>query len=483
MSSDSTELVSLNKNDSSGNCENGFHYLSLDEHANQDSNSISQGERDRNDDTLTDFQGFMLLIPSYIGFGFLGLPYMVKLLGLWVGSGGLLLYGFLTGLGSILLAGTSQRLSERTGERFGDMGSALEMSIKLGPHCMQRHAGKFKSVFKIMVLKCENQRCFLDCCIIVNSGLLTSDLVSITSLISIDILRPYADINDTLAIVVISVMLIPVYLTRRMKLLFRLALTGNTVLLGIFAVSFQYLCQDLPDTSMRPASKRIDYITMTSFSNDVMFSYGGIISLLPIRDRMKSKKNFDGWNGLIGLVFAIIIASHVGCGFFGYLKFGEFTNVDFMLNLPRENWVFKSLAILSLLCMYCNIGMTVFVVTELIWTLVKENSSNTLILKYGEYTCRIALLVFCSTLTILVPEFQILMSLTGCFSAFLLSLFIPLVVTILTLSSDEEPTLFMDKIKRKITLIFYIFLLTFAMYSIIAGTGVAIYTSIKQIVL
>ncbi|XP_021349563.1 proton-coupled amino acid transporter 4-like, partial [Mizuhopecten yessoensis] len=109
---------------------------------------------------------------GYIGIGFLGLPYMVKLLGLWGGSGGLLFYGILAELGALILTGCTQRLTERTGQKVGNIGSVLEMSMKVGPLCVQHHAGKL--------------RVFIDCCIFVSYGLYMPDLISLMNLVGKD---------------------------------------------------------------------------------------------------------------------------------------------------------------------------------------------------------------------------------------------------------------------------------------------------------
>ncbi|XP_033761624.1 proton-coupled amino acid transporter-like protein pathetic [Pecten maximus] len=182
-------------------------------------------------------------------------------------------------------------------------------------------------------------------------------------------------------------------MTRRMKLLSYLATIGNITLFVIIIISFQYICQDLPDTKTRPAAKLVNFLTVTSFANDVMFSYGGIALVLPIRERMKSTKHFDGWNGVLGLALMFVTSFHVGCGFFGYLKFGEMTQVNYILNLPHDQWIYKSLKMLSFLTLYFTIGTTVFIVTELLWGYLKDKFSMELIQNYGEYFCRFILLI------------------------------------------------------------------------------------------
>ncbi|XP_033744310.1 proton-coupled amino acid transporter 3-like [Pecten maximus] len=112
----------------------------------------SETEQSEKEENLSDLQGLMMLIPYYIGLGFLGLPYMVKLLGLWTGLGGLLIYGFLNEVCILILVDCAQRLTKRTGERFGDIVRVAEMSMTLGPPWLRPHAGKYKLMVQISLL-------------------------------------------------------------------------------------------------------------------------------------------------------------------------------------------------------------------------------------------------------------------------------------------------------------------------------------------
>ncbi|XP_060075907.1 proton-coupled amino acid transporter 1-like [Ylistrum balloti] len=439
----------------------------MDENIKQDDKCIRKKNQTKDDDTLTDFQGFMLLLPSYVGVGFLGLPYIVKLLGLWGGTSGLFFYGFLSEIGALILTGSTQRLTERTGERFGDMGTLAEMSMKLGPPCLQPHAGKLKFC--------------VDMCILMTYSLILPVLISLMNLFGQDFFRHYINVSDNVSIIVISLLLLPVYLTRRMKLLSFLATAGNIVLLVLFVLSFQFICQDLPNVNTRPATKLLDYITVTSFTNDALFSYGGIIMVLPVRDRMEIK-TFDGWNGLIGLVLIIVIAIHVSCGFFGYLQFGEMTQVNYLLNLP-DQWIYRFLKILSFLTLYCTNGVSVFVVVEIMWPPFKKRFNTEVIENYGEYICRVFLLILSGTFTILVPEFELLMSLTGCIGTMSTTLLFPYVIAILTMYGESKPTLLVDKVKRKLKLTLCVVMIVFGTYSVIAGLGVSIYMTLYSIIL
>ncbi|XP_069110894.1 neutral amino acid uniporter 4-like [Argopecten irradians] len=410
----------------------------------------------------------MLLLPCYIGIGFLELPYMVKLLGLWSGSIGQLLYGSLNILASLMLVDCANTLTKRTGERLSDFGRVAEISMAHGPSCLQSHAGKF--------------RLSVNTSILINYGLFLPDLLSTMNLFMKDFLLQYVIINDVVSIVGISVLLLPVYLTRRIKLLSYLTTAGNIVLFGISIIAFQYICRDLPDTRTRPAFKPVNFVTFTSFVNDVMFSFDGISLILPVRARMANKKRFDGLNGVLGVALVFVTSFHIGCGFFGYLKFGELTQVNFILNLPGDQWMYQSLKLLSFVTMYLSIGMVVYIVTGLVWgrlsTMVRDDG---VVRNNGESVCRVLLLIFTGTFTILIPELEHLISLTGCFGPLYVVLVVPFVVKLLTLYGEEEPALPLNKFKRKLTFLACVIILIFGIYSTISGIGVAVYTTLYHI--
>ncbi|XP_069114630.1 neutral amino acid uniporter 4-like [Argopecten irradians] len=410
----------------------------------------------------------MLLLPCYIGIGFLELPYMVKLLGLWSGSIGQLLYGSLNILASLMLVDCANTLTKRTGERLHDFGRVAEISMAHGPSCLQSHAGKF--------------RLSVNTSILINYGLFLPDLLSTMNLFVKDFLLQYVIINDVVSIVGISVLLLPVYLTRRIKLLSYLTTAGNIVLFGISIIAFQYICRDLPDTRTRLAFKSVNFVTFTSFVNDVMFSFDGISLILPVRARMANKKRFDGLNGVLGVALVFVTSFHIGCGFFGYLKFGELTQVNFILNLPGDQCITKSLKLLSFVTMYLSTGMVVYIVTGLVWgrlsTMVRDDG---VVRNNGESVCRVLLLIFTGSFTILVPELEHLISLTGCFRPLYVTLVVPFVVKLLTLYGEEETALPVNKFKRKFTFLACVIILIFGIYSTISGIGVAVYTTLYHI--
>ncbi|XP_069110891.1 proton-coupled amino acid transporter 2-like isoform X1 [Argopecten irradians] len=416
---------------------------------------------------VIDFQGLMLLLPSYIGIGFLGLPYMVKLLGLWSGFAGLLFYGFLNELGCLILADSTAKLTERTGERFSDIGRVAEMSMKYGPHWVNQYAEKFRH--------------FVDFCIFMSYGLLLPDLISAMNLFVKDFLLQYVIINDVVSIVGISVLLLPVYLTRRIKLLSYLATAGNIVLFGISIIAFQYICRDLPDTRARPAFKPFDYLSVTSFANDAMFTFDGIVLVLPVRDKMRSTQHYDGWDGVLGLAVVLSIIFNVGCGFYGYLKFGELTQVNFILNLPDKHWIYKSLKLLTFTTVYAKIGPTVYVVVGIMWRYVKGRFTTETGQNCGEYGCRLVLLLLSCSFTIVIPEFDLLISLSGCFGAVFVTILIPFTVKLLVLYGEEESTSPSENWKRKLAFLFCVIILIFGIYSTIAGIGVAVYSTLYHI--
>ncbi|XP_069130843.1 proton-coupled amino acid transporter 3-like isoform X2 [Argopecten irradians] len=419
-------------------------------------------------DNLSDFQGMMLLIPYNIGMGFLGLPYMVKLLGLWGGLIGLLFYGFLNEFCILTLVDCTQILMDRTGEKICDISEIAEISMKLGPPVLRPHAGKYKLLVVVLV--------------VINHFLFLADALSLMTMFANDLLTEVLELDLKLTMVLISVLLMPVYLMRKMNILVTTATLGNFVLLGIVAISFQYICHDLPRVSSRVAVKPVSYLTFTTFANDVMFTLDGIGVVLPVRTRMKSTKHFDGWTGVLGIALMFVTCFHAACGFYGYLKFGESTHVMYLLDLPLNNWLYKSLKILFFLSLYCITGVVVFVPVDISWRNIQGLFQSAVIQNYGEYVFRFLFLASVCGFTLIIPQFQLLMSLTGCLWAFFGTIVVPVSIKIMLTYEEMLPVTKTGHVQRTTALVIFHLLLIFGIYSTLSGLVVTLYKTSMNIV-
>ncbi|OWF54500.1 proton-coupled amino acid transporter 3-like [Mizuhopecten yessoensis] len=342
------------------------------------------------------------------------------------------------------------------------------MSMKLGPPWLRPHAGKYKFMVEFALL--------------LNHFLFLAGMLSLMTLFARDLLVEALEIDVHVIMIIISVLLIPVYLVRRMRLLTTLATLANFVLLGIVAISFQYICHDLPDVNTRIAAKSPNYLTFTTFANDVMFTLDGIGVVLPVRNRMRTTKHFDGWNGVLGVALMFVTCFHAACGFYGYLKFGEMTRVMYLLDLPANNWLYKSLRILFFLTLYCTTGVVVFVPVDISWRRIQSKITSARIRNYGEYLFRFILLVAVCTFTLLVPEFELLMSFTGCLWTYIGTIIVPASVKIMLLYDEMKPTTLLGTVQRFATLTICYCLLIFGIYSTVSGIGVTLYMTLMNIV-
>lgn len=70
---------------------------------------------------------------------------------------------------------------------------------------------------------------------------------------------------------------------------------------------------------------------------------------------MKTPASFGGATGVLNVGMTIITIMYVGMGFFGYVKYGEYSAGSVTLNLPNgDMWVLIFLNLYSLLLDICS---------------------------------------------------------------------------------------------------------------------------------
>lgn len=62
--------------------------------------------------------------------------------------------------------------------------------------------------------------------------------------------------------------------------------------------------------------------------------YYFLLQVLPLQIAMKKPKNFSKVFGVLNVGTFITTLIYIGCGFIGYLKYGEDTKASLTLNLP-----------------------------------------------------------------------------------------------------------------------------------------------------
>lgn len=128
--------------------------------------------------------------------------------------------------------------------------------------------------------------------------------------------------------------LILLNLIRNLKLLSPFSMIAN-VLIGVgMAISFYYICIDLPPLDSRPIFA--SWSKLPVFFGTAIFALEGIGVVLPLENNMENPHHFIGCPGVLNFGMFIVVLMYSITGFLGYLKYGDATKATVTLNLPTD---------------------------------------------------------------------------------------------------------------------------------------------------
>lgn len=128
--------------------------------------------------------------------------------------------------------------------------------------------------------------------------------------------------------------LIMLNLIRNLKYLSPFSMVAN-VLIGVgLAISYYYICIDLPPIESRPVFA--SWSQLPVFFGTAIFALEGIGVVMPLENNMKNPNHFIGCPGVLNFGMLIVVLMYSITGFLGYLKYGDDTKATITLNLPTE---------------------------------------------------------------------------------------------------------------------------------------------------
>ncbi|OWF54499.1 proton-coupled amino acid transporter 2-like [Mizuhopecten yessoensis] len=423
-------------------------------------------------DQISDFVGFMHFLRGFVGSGFLVMPYAVKLVGLWSGAIGIMAMGWMASFNILTLINCSQTMCKRYNLPALDYVDLFEYAMSIGPQCSRNFAKTAKTVIAVVLTVANVGYCIV---YISTAAAYMQQLVPLY----IDnqlFLRPY--------IVVFCVMAIPICMTTTLTVLAPFSTLGNIVSCINIVIVFQYMCKDLPNVDTRPWFTGVyddRGLVLIAISN-IMFSYEGIGSVLPIENRIVNKHQYGGWNGLAGLGMTIVVCLYTACGFFGFLKFGEATEPSLLLNLPSDQALYKCIKVLNVFVLYSSVGFQIFVPSKVIWQGIERRVTSGTLVKYGEYIVRLLIMLFMTLFTMAVPNMDLLLPLVGAMCGSSLAfVFPPLMMTfILWVPEEKDEESKWKRIKHKFKLLLYISLFLLGINFTLFGTVDAVLRIINR---
>ncbi|XP_026836598.1 glutamate transporter polyphemus isoform X2 [Drosophila erecta] len=346
---------------------------------------------------LTNCDAFISLLKCVIGTGILAMPLAFRCSGFVVGAVmSILLMILLTYSIHLLIAGMTECCRRRRVPQVS-MPEAVRIAYEEGPkwvNCFGRAAG------------------FMTTCVLVFGQFLlcTVYLVFVSKNFK-EIGDHYGErYNERYYVLVACLLLLPLFMIRRLKYLVPLNLVSNLLLYAGFALIMYYLFTGLPNIKDRElATPPVEWIEFFAIA---AFSLTAVGSMLVVEAHMAYPQSYLGLFGVLNLAVLFILLSNMFFGIIGYWRFGESVHASITLNIPQDE-------------IYPLNG---FVVITVIFSDYEKSEANGRNRTLMEYVVRLVFLFLTGAVAIGVPNLAALTELEGAFSLSNLNLLCPALI-------------------------------------------------------
>ncbi|XP_017068768.1 glutamate transporter polyphemus [Drosophila eugracilis] len=364
---------------------------------------------------LTNCEAFISLLKCVIGTGILAMPLAFRCSGFVVGVVmSILLMILLTYSIHLLIDGMTECCRRRQVPQVS-MPEAVRIAYEEGPewvNCFGRIAG------------------FLTTCVLVFGQFLlcTVYLVFVAKNFKEIGDHYWERFNERYYVLGACLVLLPLFMIRRLKYLVPLNLVSNFLLYFGFALIMYYLFAGLPDIKDRelatPPSEWIEFFAIAAFS------LTAVGSMLVVEAHMAKPQSYLGLFGVLNLAVLFILISNMFFGIMGYWRFGENVQASVTLNIPKNEILSQFIKVFIASGIFLSYPLNGFVVITVIfsdYTNVSERRNHQTLI---EYIVRLTFLILTGAVAVGVPNLAALTELEGAFSLSNLNLLCPALIDV-----------------------------------------------------
>ncbi|KAH8233082.1 hypothetical protein KR026_003901, partial [Drosophila bipectinata] len=365
---------------------------------------------------LTNCDAFISLLKCVIGTGVLAMPLAFRCSGIVIGIVMcILLMIILTYSIHLLIHGMTECCRRRLVPQVS-MPEAVQIAYEEGPTCI-RWLGRTASIMTTIVIVFSQ---FLLC---------TVYLVFVAKNFK-EIGDHYAEsYNERLYVLGACILLLPIFMIRRLKYLVPLNLISNFVLYAGFALIMYYLFSGLPDIRDRELAK--PPIQWIEFFGIAAFSLTAVGSMLVVEANMAHPQSYLGIFGVLNLAVFFILISNMFFGFVGYWRFGEEVHASITLNIPRDEILSQCIKVFIAIGIFLSYPLNGFVVITVVFSDYERSTDrsqgHSAIL---EYVVRFIFLLLTGVVAVSVPNLAALTELEGALSLSNLNFLCPALIDI-----------------------------------------------------
>ncbi|KAK6045674.1 hypothetical protein COOONC_16821 [Cooperia oncophora] len=119
-----------------------------------------------------------------------------------------------------------------------------------------------------------------------------------------------------------------------MRLMSYISLAGNVCMLLSIVIIFSELLRAKHVINEVPWFTDARGLVMASGA--VIYSFEGQALILPLENKMKHPSEMRGWIGVLTTGIVLVTTVYAGCGFFGYITYGEHVKGSITLNMDQS---------------------------------------------------------------------------------------------------------------------------------------------------
>ncbi len=121
---------------------------------------------------------------------------------------------------------------------------------------------------------------------------------------------------------------------RNLKYLAPLSTLANAITFVGFGIILYYVFADLPDIADRPLVRPLGSLPL--FIGTTLFALEAVGVVVALENNMQTPRSFPGYTGVLNRSMVVIVALYAFIGFFGFIRYGEFSAGSITLNLPTD---------------------------------------------------------------------------------------------------------------------------------------------------
>ncbi|XP_039481822.1 glutamate transporter polyphemus isoform X2 [Drosophila santomea] len=364
---------------------------------------------------LTNCDAFISLLKCVIGTGILAMPLAFRCSGFVVGAVmSILLMILLTYSIHLLVSGMTECCRRRLVPQVS-MPEAVRIAYEEGPkwvNCFGRAAS------------------FLTTCVLVFGQFLlcTVYLVFVSKNFK-EIGDHYGErYNERYYVLAACLLLLPLFMIRRLKYLVPLNLVSNFLLYAGFALIMYYLFNGLPNIKDRElATPPVEWVEFFAIA---AFSLTAVGSMLVVEAHMAHPQSYLGLFGVLNLAVLFILLSNMFFGIIGYWRFGESVHASITLNIPQDEILSQFIKVFIASGIFLSYPLNGFVVVTVIFSDYEKSEANERNRTLMEYLVRLVFLLLTGAVAIGVPNLAALTELEGAFSLSNLNLLCPALIDV-----------------------------------------------------